>query len=56
MKIFFKNILFFLVPILIISFAFEVYLRTMKTDYKQKLEGLKNNYNAIELLVLGKLS
>ena len=32
---------------------FELYLRNLNTIYKQKLNGLEENYNNIEMLVLG---
>jgi len=53
MKQFFKALVIFGIPILIITLVFEVYLRTMNTDYKQKLEGFIENYKNIEVLILG---
>ena len=53
MKRFLKTLFFFAVPIVIISLFFELYLRNLNTIYKQKLNGLEENYNNIEMLVLG---
>ncbi len=53
MKKFAKALFVFIFPLLMVTIVFEIYLRTMETDYEQKLNGLKENYNTIELLILG---
>jgi len=53
MKKFLKKILVFVIPIVLVTLAFEVYLRTLNTDYRKKMTGLKANYNTIQLLALG---
>ncbi|MEW7291821.1 D-alanyl-lipoteichoic acid biosynthesis protein DltD [Aquimarina sp. 2304DJ70-9] len=53
MKRFLKTLLIFIIPLGIVTLAFEVYLRTMNTEYKQKINGLTANYGDIEILALG---
>ena len=53
MQQFLKKILFFIIPIVLVTLTFEIYLRTLNTDYKQKNKGLIENYNNINILILG---
>ncbi|GAA4278936.1 hypothetical protein [Aquimarina mytili] len=53
MKRFFKTLLIFIIPLAVVTLVFEIYLRTMNTEYKQKITGLSANYNTIEILALG---
>lgn len=53
MKRFLKTLVFFLVPIVLVTIVFEIHLRTKDTVYKQKLKGLQEGYNDIELLIFG---
>ncbi len=53
MKRFLKTLLIFIIPLGIVTLGFEVYLRTMNTEYKQKITGLTANYSDIEILALG---
>ena len=53
MKRFIKNVLKFSLLIIVVSLLFEIYLRSMPTDYERKLSGITDNYQNIELLILG---
>ncbi len=53
MKKFIKKLLLFSVPLFILLFSAEVYLYNMKTSYSEKIDGLIQNKDKIELLVLG---
>ena len=53
MRGFLKNILLFIVPILIITLFFECYLRNKNTIYHEKEIGLVAGYEEIEVLILG---
>jgi len=53
MKLFIRAVAFFFIPIVLFTVGMETYLRTMDTDYQQKLNGLIQNYDKVEILVLG---
>ncbi len=53
MKRFLKTLLIFIIPLAMVTLVFEIYLRTMNTEYKQKITGLVANYDDIEVLALG---
>jgi hypothetical protein len=53
MYTFFKKLLFFIIPLLVIFVACEVYLRTIDSTYKLKINGLLKDKDKIELLILG---
>ena len=53
MKKFIYNIFVFVLPFLIVTIFFEVYLRTINTQYKEKLNGLHKSSKNIEVLILG---
>ncbi len=42
-----------MIPIVIVTLVFETYLRTMNTDYEQKINGLETSFKDIEILALG---
>jgi hypothetical protein len=52
-----KNLLvklfIFLSPMIAVTFFFEIYLRTVNTNYKEKLIGLNKNKDKVEMLILG---
>ena len=53
MNKFFKNIIIFLIPIIILIAGFDIYLRSLNTVYKEKEKGLISNKDSIEILILG---
>ena len=53
MNSFLKKLLIFFVPILLVVFSFEVYLRNIDTLYKDKISGLELRADSIEVLILG---
>ncbi|MBF6640013.1 hypothetical protein IVB69_00835 [Flavobacterium sp. J49] len=53
MKKFLIKIFIFLSPFIVVTLFFEVYLRIVNTHYKEKLNGLYDNNDKIELLILG---
>lgn len=53
MKKFLKNIVFFILPLIVVSAFFEYKTRTLDSYYKDKKSGLEANLGNIEILVLG---
>tara|TARA_B100000795_G_scaffold250442_1_gene218627 strand:+ start:410 stop:1423 length:1014 start_codon:yes stop_codon:yes gene_type:complete len=53
MKLFFKNILLFIFPLVIIVIMMDLYLENMNSLYKEKANGLLEHANEIEILILG---
>jgi hypothetical protein len=53
MKNFYKKLLLFLVPILLVWFATEVFYRTAENNYTYKTQRIISEYNEIETLVFG---
>jgi len=53
MKLFFKKILFFVLPLLVIVIMMDFYLTNMNSLYKEKADGLAEHANEIEVLILG---
>ena len=53
MKLFFKKILLFISPLVIIVIMMDLYLANMNSLYKEKLNGLLEHANEIEILILG---
>jgi len=53
MKLFFKKILFFVLPLLVIVIMMDFYLTNMNSLYKEKANGLAEHANEIEILILG---
>ena len=48
-----KKIFIFLIPLLIITTTVEIYLRVMPSRYKSKRDGLVQNANDVQILILG---
>jgi hypothetical protein len=53
MKRFIIRLILFLSPVLLIIICGEIRLRTINSYYKQKINGLKNTANDIQVLILG---
>ena len=53
MKLFFKKILLFIFPLVIIVIMMDLYLVNMNSLYKEKANGLLEHANEIEILILG---
>ena len=53
MKLFFKKILLFIFPLVIIVIIMDLYLANMNSLYKEKANGLLEHANEIEILILG---
>ena len=53
MKLFFKKILIFVFPLFLLVLGMDFYLRNMNSLYKEKLNGLLEHANEIEILILG---
>ena len=53
MKKFIKKLVLFSIPLFVLVFSTELYLYNMKTSYSEKIDGLNQNKDKIELLVLG---
>lgn len=53
MKKFIKYLGYFLLPIVLVIFAFEIYLRQIDTSYTEKEKGILQNAEKIEVLILG---
>ena len=53
MKLFFKKILLFIFPLVIIVIMMDLYLANMNSLYKEKANGLLEHANEIEILILG---
>jgi hypothetical protein len=53
MKLFFKKILIFLLPVLAVFLLLETYLRNVDTLYKEKARALNEISDSVEVLVLG---
>lgn len=53
MKNFYKKILLFLVPVLLVWLATEVFYRSVENNYTYKTERIISEYNEIETLVFG---
>ena len=53
MKKFCIKIVIFLLPFILVTLFFEIYLRGINTNYKEKMAGLQAKNKSIELLVLG---
>ena len=53
MKLFFKKILIFVFPLFLLVLGMDFYLRNMNSLYKEKLNGLLENADEIEILILG---
>ncbi len=53
MKNFGKNILLFLIPLVIFIVGFDIYLWNINSIYKEKEKGLISNEDSIEILILG---
>jgi len=53
MKLFFKKILIFVFPLFLLVLGMDFYLRNMNSLYKEKLSGIIEHANEIEILILG---
>jgi len=53
MKLFFKNLLIFVLPLIISVIIMDFYLANMNSLYKEKAEGLTKHAKNIEILILG---
>ncbi len=53
MKKFANKLLLFLLPFIMVTLFFEIYLRVVNTNYKEKINGLHANQSKVELLILG---
>ena len=53
MKLFLKKILFFVLPLFAIVLIMDFYLTNMNSLYKEKVNGLSEHANEIEILILG---
>ena len=53
MKLFFKKILFFVLPLFVLVIMMDLYLENMNSLYKEKANGLLEHANEIEILILG---
>ena len=53
MKKYLKSLLFFILPIVIVSVIAEIFVRRIPTSYKYKNEWMKKNGKDLELLVMG---
>ena len=53
MKLFFKKILFFILPLSVVVIMMDLYLANMNSLYKEKANGLLEYANEIEILILG---
>ncbi len=53
MKLFFKKILVFVFPLFLLVVGMGFYLRNMNSLYKEKLSGIIEHANEIEILILG---
>ncbi|MCF6129892.1 DUF1574 domain-containing protein [Flavobacterium sp. AS60] len=53
MKKFLIKLFIFLSPFILVSIFFEIYLRTVNTHYKEKINGLYKNKDKVEVLILG---
>ncbi|MDC0204631.1 hypothetical protein OAJ65_02425 [Flavobacteriales bacterium] len=53
MKLFFKKILLFIFPLVIIVIMMDLYLSNMNSLYQEKINGLLTHANKIEILILG---
>lgn len=50
---FIKKSLYFSIPVILFILLFDIYLRSLNTIYSEKIKGLDNNQDSIEVLVLG---
>jgi len=53
MKLFFKKILLFILPVFMLVIMMDFYLTNMNSLYKKKAEGLKKEAHEVEILILG---